>query len=499
MLAISLRPDGRRAVIVGGGNVAARKAESLVAAGFPVFVVAERIGDRLRTFLAKHSASYAERCYDRGDLSAAALVVAATDDAKVNARVIADARAARVLACDASEPARGDFTMAATVRIGDLIVSADSGGGSPAFSRRVVRDLAAALGSQYGDAARNLARMRAQLKESFPREERAAILRGLAQRPVAELAAMQPATLVCASRRSALAMLQSRAIAARLAEHGIATTMLAVTTSGDRDQERPIDRLGGVNVFVKELESALRERRADYAVHSCKDLASVLSSDMRIAAISAREDARDVFCSERYSSLDELPAGAVVGTSSPRRRAQLAALRPDLEYRDLRGNVDTRLRKLAEGAYAAIVLAMAGLNRLQVRATHMMPFAVERLVPAVGQGALAIETRAEDDELTGLLRSIVNDAGSELCVACERAALRALRAGCSAPIGIHARFQDRVMVVDGAYAGEAGGVARERLQRPVSTLAQAEALGAELAVRLHALATPRVTASGAQS
>jgi hydroxymethylbilane synthase len=484
MLPISLRPDGRRAVVVGGGSVAARKVESLLAAGFPVFIVAERIGDRLRRLLLEQSAECTQRRYESSDVNDAALIVAATDDALVNAHVVADARAARVLACDATQPERGDFTMAATVRIGDLTVSADSGGGSPAFSRRVVRDLAAALGSQYGDAARTLAQMRTHLRESFPPEERAAILRSLAFRPITELATMQPMTVVCASRRSPLAMIQSRAVAARLAEHGIATTILGVTTGGDRDSERPIDRLGSTGVFVSELETALRERRADYAVHSCKDLPSTLADDVRIAAISAREDARDAFCSDRYSSFESLPPGARVGTSSPRRRTQLAALRNDLEYADLRGNVETRLRKLREGDYAAVVLALAGLNRLHARAAHVVPFAADTIVPAVGQGALAVETRADDQEFAELLHSVVNDVDSELCVRCERAALAALHAGCSAPIGIHARLAAGAMIVDGAYACEDASIRRERIERRVTTLEEAGALGAELAARL---------------
>ncbi len=366
MLPISLRPNGRRAVIVGGGSVAARKAESLVSAGFPIFVVSERIGEALRALVRASGGSFAERSYAPGDLDDAALAIAATDDAEANARVVADARASHVMVCDAADPDRGDFTMTATRRAGDLAISVDSGGASPAFARRVASELAAHLDPASAEAVAGLAQMRAYVKEAFPAGERGAILRALAERPVAELASLPKAKLVCATRESALAMVQSRSVAARLARRGVVTTMLGVTTSGDRDRTRPLDRFDDVNVFVKELENALREHRAGYAVHSCKDLAGTLPDDMRIAAISARADARDAFCSERYESLESLPAGAVVGTSSPRRRAQLAALRPDLRYENLRGNVDTRLKKLARGEYDAIVLAMAGLQRLGV-------------------------------------------------------------------------------------------------------------------------------------
>ncbi|MEO6836190.1 MAG: hydroxymethylbilane synthase [Candidatus Tumulicola sp.] len=507
MLPIALRPDGRRALIVGGGGVAARKAESLVAAGFPIFVVASSIGAALRLLLAQRGGGSAERPYEPDDVDGAALVIAATDDDEVNARVVRDARAARVLVCDATDPERGDFSMAAAVRLGTVTLGIDSGGASPAFSKRIAAELAAAFGPEYGDAARTLAGMRAYVKTVLPSAERSAVLTALAALPVAELASMNPtvaeheveaaidrlrgetekrptARLIAASRSSALAMTQTRTVAARLAERGIATTILPVTTTGDREQHRAIDQLGSVNVFVTELEIALRERRADYAVHSCKDLPSELGADMQIAAISVREDPRDAFCSERYPSFESLPAGAVVGTSSPRRRLQLAALRPDLAYEEIRGNVDTRLRKLREGHYDAIVLAMAGLNRLRARATHTVAFAIDAIVPAVAQGALAVETRRGDDRVASELRAAINDAAAELCVRCERAALRALRAGCSAPIGIHARLEGGVAIVDGAYAVEGGAILRKCLERRVASAGAAEALGTELAARL---------------
>lgn len=279
-------------------------------------------------------------------------------------------------------------------------------------------------------------------------------------------------------------MIQSRTVAARLAEYGVATSILGITTMGDRDRERPLDAFGSVNVFVTELENALRERRADYAVHSCKDLPSALPADMQIAAISARADARDAFCSERYASFESLPPGAIVGTSSPRRATQLALLRSDLQYATVRGNVDTRLQKLRDGKCDAIVLAMAGLERLGRRPTHLVPFATDRIVPAVGQGALAVETRAGDRSVSELLFRAVNDAAAELCIACERAALLAMRAGCSAPIGIHARQDGHAMIVDGIYTAPNAAPRRMRLERRVATLDEARALGTQLA---HAL------------
>jgi hydroxymethylbilane synthase len=512
MLPIAVHPNGRRAVIVGGGDVALRKAETLAAAGFQLAVVAPAIDARLRASLEAAGGLTVERAYAAGDLDGALVAIAGTNDDAANARVVDDARSAGILVCDAASPERGDFTMPATVRTGDLTFTVDTGGGAPAFSKRVAREIALAFGPEYAGASRTLARMRTYVKTILPAGERANVLRALAELPVDALAAMNPiqsddaveatieklrdatdsrrtSAVVCASRASALAMTQTRAVAARIAERGTATTILEVKTTGDRITDRPIAELGNVNVFVTELEAALREERADYAVHSCKDLPSELAGDMQIAAFSTREDPRDAFCSERFPTFESLPAGARVGTSSPRRECQLAALRPDLRYEPIRGNVDTRLRKLRDGEFDAIVLAMAGLNRLRIRATHTVPFPAETLVPAVGQGALAIEVRAGDDTLAAILRDAVNDEASEWCVRCERAALRELRMGCNAPVGIHATLDGDTLVVSGAYALPSE-IARVRLERVAGSPEEAEELGSELGRDLARIVAP---------
>lgn len=368
-------------------------------------------------------------------------------------------------------------------------------------------------------AAQTLARMRTYIKTVLPPAERGKVFHALARLPIERLAAMNPVqaehevedaiarvvrtaqgqrgltTLRCASRASALAMTQTRMVAAKLAQHGIATEIVNVTTTGDRVQDRALVAIGAESLFVKELELALRDGRAQYAVHSCKDLPSTLPSDMRIAAISSREDARDAFCSERYDSFAALPPGARVGTSSLRRRAQLAALRGDLEYIDIRGNVDTRLRKLREGHYDAIVLASAGLRRLGVRAAHTVPFEVTEIVPAVAQGALAIETPAGDETIAQRIHDAIDDATSARAVYCERAALRTLQGGCQAPIGIHARFEGGDLLVDGIIASLDGkSVIRDRRSAPVTGIADAEALGIELAQALLAAGAGKILA-----
>jgi hydroxymethylbilane synthase len=507
MLPIALRTEGRRALIVGGGNVALRKAESLIDAGMRLHVVSPQVEHRLRALIERSGGLLAERTYVATDLAGIDLAVAATDDASVNERVVSDARIARVPVCDALDPERGDFSMQATVRIGDLTFSIDSGASSPAFARRIAREIADRFGPAYDAAARTIARMRSYVFTVAHRNERSHVMRSLSELPIESLARMNPAeaeheaeaailrlrgtaaaptsTVVCASRESALAMAQARIVAARLAEHGIATTMLGITTAGDRFVDRPIAALGSENVWIKELEIALRERRADYAVHSCKDLPGVIPPDMRLAAFSQREDPRDAFCSERFTSFDALPSGAVVGTSSMRRRTQLEALRPDLRYENIRGNVDTRLRKLREGTYDAIVLAMAGLLRLRQRATYTVPFAENTVVPAVAQGALAVEVRADDERLAAQLRAAINDTVTERCVGAERAALRALRAGCDAPLGIHAKLDGRRMRIDGAYVlSDPLVLLRERVEAEIRTQEDAEALGERLAEQL---------------
>jgi hydroxymethylbilane synthase len=356
-------------------------------------------------------------------------------------------------------------------------------------------------------AARTLARMRTYVKTAVPREKRAPVLRELMRIPVEELAAMSPVAaehriehsvsalrdakgaetnvLVCASRASALAMRQTRIVAAKLAQLGIASTIINVTTMGDRVQDRSLAAIGSDSLFVKELEYALRDGRAQYAVHSCKDLPSTLPDDMRLAAISSREDPRDAFCSERYASFADLPAGARVGTSSLRRRAQLACLRADLDYVDIRGNVDTRLRKLRDGQYDAIVLACAGLRRLAVSATHTVPFEVTTMVPSVGQGALAVEVRSDDAALAQLLRNAINDELAERAILCERAALAALQGGCQAPIGIHARYERDQLIVDAVIANPDGSSAvREQARQDAATSEAAQEIGIALARKM---------------
>ncbi len=240
------------------------------------------------------------------------------------------------------------------------------------------------------------------------------------------------------SRGSQLALWQANHIAGLLREQGHSVEVEIIKTTGDHLQEIPFAEVGSKGMFTKEIEEALEDGRVDLAVHSLKDLPTELLEPFALAATPPRVDARDVFVSANHLRLALLPQGARVGTSSQRRRAQLKALRPDLEAVELRGNVDTRLRKLAEGQVDAILLAAAGLDRLGKTDWVRERLDIKDFCPAAGQGALGIETR-KDDEAAIAAVSFLDHADTRFAVTAERAALAALGGGCLVPIGIHCR------------------------------------------------------------
>jgi hydroxymethylbilane synthase len=239
------------------------------------------------------------------------------------------------------------------------------------------------------------------------------------------------------SRGSQLALWQANNVSDLLRAQGHAVEIEVIKTTGDKITDVALAKVGTKGMFTKEIEEALTENRVDLAVHSLKDLPTELGSDFEIAAVTPREDARDVFCSVKFASIEGLPPQANVGTSSLRRQAQLMALRPDLQIHPLRGNVDTRLRKLEAGEYDAIILAAAGLNRLGKTQLVRQVIAVDVMTPAAGQGALAIEIRSGDAATRALLK-IFDDAAARAATTCERALLTKLGGGCQVPIGAFA-------------------------------------------------------------
>jgi len=286
-----------------------------------------------------------------------------------------------------------------------------------------------------------------------------------------------------ATRKSALALWQAEHVAARLrALHSdIAIELVPMTTRGDDIVDRPLASLGGKGLFLKELETAMLEDRADIAVHSFKDVPMEVDAEFAIGAVLERADAADAFISVNFARLDELPRGARVGTSSLRRQAQLRALRPDLELLDLRGNVNTRLGKLDAGEYDAIVLACAGLDRLGLGERIRTRLTAPQWLPAPAQGAIAIECRANDAATAALLGALT-DAATLRCVSAERAMNRSLHGSCTVPIAGYCMEVERGLALWGLVGDAASG----RLVRAdaVGLLDQPQELGEHVAAML---------------
>jgi hydroxymethylbilane synthase len=300
--------------------------------------------------------------------------------------------------------------------------------------------------------------------------------------------------LIIATRESRLALWQAEHVRDLLQRrHGADVRLLGMTTRGDQILDRTLSKVGGKGLFVKELEAALADGRARLAVHSLKDVPMELPAGFVLAAILQREDPRDAFVSPRYARLDDLPHGAVVGTSSLRRHAQLLSLRPDLRIEPLRGNLDTRLHKLDSGAYDAIVLAAAGLVRLGLAARIRLRFEPQQMLPAAGQGALAIEVRADDQALIDLLAPLEHRP-SALATEAERALSRALGGSCSLPLAAYAEPRGGGLWLR-ARLGAADDPTRPLLaadaQAEVADRAAAEALGRAVAEQLHGLGAAR--------
>jgi len=255
---------------------------------------------------------------------------------------------------------------------------------------------------------------------------------------------LQAGTIRIGTRGSPLALAQAREVRARLmAAHGLPETAFAIVvikTTGDAIQDRPLAEVGGKGLFTKEIEDALLSGDVHLAVHSMKDMLTVLPSGLEIGAVLPREDPRDAFISLKYKSLDEMLARAVVGTSSLRRQAQVKRLRPDVQVVGFRGNVETRLRKLKDGVADATFLACAGLNRLGLSDHITAPMSLEAMLPAVAQGAVAMEIRAADTETAALVVPL-NDEATAVCVAAERAFLARLEGSCRTPIAGHAKLE----------------------------------------------------------
>ena len=301
-------------------------------------------------------------------------------------------------------------------------------------------------------------------------------------------------TMRIASRESPLAMVQSEWAAAQIREFhpGLNVSIIGMTTRGDQILDKPLAQIGGKGLFIKELEVAIEEGRADIAVHSMKDVPMVMPPGFALMTVGLREDIRDAFVSNKYPSLDKLPIGAVVGTSSLRRESQIRHFYPGLKIAPLRGNVNTRLRKLDDGEFDAVILAAAGLNRLGFGARIRNRLDTSRFIPAVAQGALGIEYATDRPDLPTLLTPFVH-AGTTAMVGAERAFGRRLSASCDVPLGATA-------IVDGPRLSISGFVATPDGSRRIAgvetgAMDDAEAIGTALAERLLADGAERILAS----
>ncbi|HUR87839.1 MAG TPA: hydroxymethylbilane synthase [Ramlibacter sp.] len=293
--------------------------------------------------------------------------------------------------------------------------------------------------------------------------------------------------LVIATRESRLALWQAEHVKALLESRGHSVSLLGMTTRGDQILDRSLSKVGGKGLFVKELEVALDEGRADLAVHSLKDVPMELPDGFALACVLEREDPRDAFVSNKYETLEQLPQGAVIGTSSLRRVVLLRAMRPDLQIEPLRGNLDTRLRKLDEGQYDAIVLAAAGLKRLGLSQRIKRVFEPEQMLPAAGQGALGIEARTSRRDLLEMLEPLAHQT-TWLAVAAEREVSRAMGGSCSMPLAAFATFSGEYLQLRAVWGNEArpGELVRAQSAIAAAGIAQAQQLGAEVAAKLQA-------------
>ncbi len=294
------------------------------------------------------------------------------------------------------------------------------------------------------------------------------------------------------TRASRLARWQSEWVASRLQDLGAAVELVEITTRGDAQQQGPLSQFGGQGLFTKEIQAALLRDEVDVAVHSLKDLPTGTTEDLVLAAVPVREQSDDALVCNRFDALDQLPEGARVGTGSMRRQAQLKHHRPDLEILDIRGNVDTRLRKLDDGVFDAIILAAAGLRRLGLESRIRQRLGPPIMLPAAGQGALGIECRADASEVRQLLEKL-DDLPSRQAIVAERAVLATLQAGCLAPVGVWGRQQSGQLLLDAVVADVDGKQFLQASQTGPPT--DATALGKRVAEQLFAQGAETIIAA----
>lgn len=507
---VFVKLDGRLCTVVGGGEVAARKVVSLLDSGARVRLVAPRLCASLCALAEAGRVEHVARQYAPGDLEGSTLAVGATDDASVNQAVYQDGEGLGILVNVVDQPELCGFYVPSTLDRGPVRIAVSTTGTSPALARRLREILEDAVPPEYGELASLLGSLRAEASRHVPSGERGRRWRNVvdgealcllrqgrradAERTVRELLGLAaprrpdqcaPARVRIGTRGSALALAQSSAIAECLRQLGAQVDIVTIHTTGDRRAE-----LSGapVGMFVREIEQALLAGDVDLAVHSMKDLPTGTRPGLVVAAIPPREDPSDVIISSAGQGLDELPPGSRVATSSPRRVTQLRSHRPDLVFVPVKGNVDTRVRKLRRGDFDALILAYAGLARLGILEVVTEQLSPDICLPAPGQGALALQVREADVELRHLLAQL-DHGPSRLAVEAERAFLAGMGGGCSIPLGALGIVDGDRFILRGAFATADGTrLIRDAIEGPPDSALD---LGAALAERVLAVTSSK--------
>jgi hydroxymethylbilane synthase len=506
---IFLRLTGIRCAVVGGGEVAAGKVRSLLDGGANVVVVAPQLCATLDSLVRSRQVEHLARSYEAGDLKGSVLAFGATDDRAVNEAVYAEATRRGLPVNVVDQPDLCTFYVPATLARGPIAVAISTHGTSPALARKLRERLEEAVPPEYGDLAELLGSLRAEVMAAFPsgRERQAkwglvlesevlSLLRsGKAEE--ARAAARQllglearahrssPAIVRIGTRGSALARAQAEAVAQRLKEMGVAAELVIIRTAGDRGAR--IGEGSAVGLFVREIEQALLRDEIDLAVHSLKDLPTGPREGLVVAAVPPREDPSDALITRTGQGLEKLRPESRVATSSPRRVAQLRAHRPDLAFVPVKGNVDTRLRKLKRGDFEALVLASAGLVRLGLQQVITERLDFDVCMPAPGQGALALQVREQDAELRALLEPL-DHAPTRLAVEAERAFLGGVGTGCVVPAGALAVIDGNRLVLKAVLDTGEGGLLRDQIKGPSASSAE---LGAKLARQMCGVTSSR--------
>ena len=475
--------DDKKCLIVGGGVVAARKAEQMCEFGARVTVVAPEICAKLlavaceeRTDKTIDTADNPEdncqkkpnriqvrkREVTEADISGMDVVIMATDDAELNSRYAKLCRSRHILVNVVDVKKDCDFYFPAIIKQGEVVVSVSTGGSSPMLASKIKKDIRQTLRTDYGQIAEELGAIREEILAEEP-DERARKRRFAA---IVE-AKMQEQRIRIGTRGSKLAQIQTDMVIEQLKKHypDVRFEKVIVTTKGDRRKDAAISSFGGKAVFVEEIEEALLDGTIDLAVHSAKDMPNPCKKGLGIAGVLPRGCAQDVLIYRADTDIRSKDT-FTVGTGSLRRRCQIKELYPQAECMELRGNVTTRIQKLRDGLYDAIILAAAGIERLGIEKEPDLVYEyldVDAMLPAAGQGTIAME--ACEGTLPYRMAQTISDAETEGCLRAERAVVREMEAGCHEPIGVYATWKNEKKLCVRVMNARSGSIERETVER----------------------------------